>query len=332
MEYTRFGNTGMEISRLSLGGMTFGRSLDRAQCARVIDEALDRGVNFIDTADSYGDSEAILGELLSPEKRERVFLATKVYRQSCRGGKAARNSRTNILDSLERSLRLLKTGYVDLYQLHHPDPHTPIQETLATLDTIVKQGKARYAGVSNHYAWQMALMLGEAKARGLEPIVSYQANYSILDRQLEIEAVEFLRKFNLALMCYSPLSSGVLTGKYHTGKGLPEGSRATAVRYLDRYIASESVARILVELKPIAAEQGLELNQLAILWLLAKPHVTTVILGGSRPEHFSQIYDAMGRPLPEETVQKIDAVSESCIYSPYLNQGHRTAPALNPWA
>ena len=332
MEYTRFGNTGMEVSRLSLGGMTFGRSLDRAQCARVIDEALDRGVNFIDTADSYGDSEAILGELLSPEKRERVFLATKVYRQSCRGGKAARNSRTNILDSLERSLRLLKTGYVDLYQLHHPDPHTPIQETLATLDTIVKQGKARYAGVSNHYAWQMALMLCEAKARGLEPIVSYQANYSILDRQLEFEAVEFLRKFNLALMCYSPLSSGVLTGKYHTGKGLPEGSRATAVRYLDRYIASESVARILGELKPIAAEQGLELNQLAILWLLAKPHVTTVILGGSRPEHFSQIYDAMWRPLPEETVQKIDALSESCISSPYLNQGHRTAPALNPWA
>jgi len=332
MKYTRFGNTGMKVSRLSLGAMTFGRGLDRAECARVVDEALDNGINFIDTADSYFDSEEILGEILEPDKRERVFLATKVYRQFCRDGKAARNSRVNILSSLERSLRLLNTDYVDLYQLHHPDPDTPIQETLETLDTIVKQGKARYVGVSNHYAWQMAHMLGEAKARGYEPIVSYQANYSILDRQLEFETIEFLRKFNIALMCYSPLSSGVLTGKYHTGQGIPEGSRATVIKYIEPYINDDTVGRIVEELKPIAAEQGLQLNQLAILWLLAKPDATTVILGGSRPEHFSQIYAIMDRTLPSEVVKRIDDLSEARIYCRYLNQGHRTAPALNPWA
>jgi len=332
MEYTRFGNTGMEISRLSLGTMTFGGKLDRAECARVVDEALDKGVNLIDTADSYGDSEEILGAILTPEKRERIFLATKVYLRFCREGRIARNSRTNIFSSLERSLRLLKTDYVDLYQLHHPDPSSPIEETLETLDTIVKQGKARYVGVSNHYAWQMAHMLGEAKARGYVPIVSYQANYSILDRQIEFEALEFVRKFNIALMCYSPLSSGVLTGKYHTGKGVPEGSRATSLRYVERYLEDETVSAIVAELKAVAAEQELEMNQLAILWLLGKSDVTTVILGGSRPDHFSQIYEIADRTLPEEVVDKIDALSEPRIYSPYINQSQRTAPAINPGA
>lgn len=332
MDYSRFGNTGIEASRLSLGAMTFGGKLDRAECARVVDEALDNGINLIDTADSYGDSEEILGELLAPEKREHVFLATKVYRRFCRDGRVARNSCTNILNSLDRSLRLLKTDYVDLYQLHHPDPDTPIDETLATLDTIVRQGKARYVGVANHYAWQMAHMLGEAKGRGYVPIVSYQASYSILDRQLEFDAVEFVRKFNMALMCYSPLSSGILTGKYHTGKGIPEGSRATAMRYVERYLENETVNTIMEGLKTIAAEQGLQLNQLAILWLLAKSHVTTVILGGSRPEHFSQIYEIIGQALPEDVVEKIDTLSESRIYSPYINQNQRTAPAINPGA
>lgn len=330
MDYTRFGNTGMEVSCLSLGTMTFGGKLDRADCARVVDEALDKGINLIDTADSYGDSEEILGGILAPEKRERIFLATKVYMRFCREGRIARNSRTNILNSLEHSLRLMKTDYVDLYQLHHPDPDTPIDETLATLDTIVEQGKARYVGVSNHFAWQMMHMLGEAKVRGYVPIVSYQASYSILDRQLEFEAVEFLRKFNIALMCYSPLSSGILTGKYHTGKGIPEDSRATALRYVERYLESDTVTAIMEELKTIAADQNLELNQLAILWLLAKPHVTTVILGGSWREHFTQIYDVAERKLPEDVVQKIDEVSEPRIYCPYINQRQRTAPALRP--
>jgi 1-deoxyxylulose-5-phosphate synthase len=328
MQYTTFGNTGMKVSRHCLGTMTFGGRLDAAASAQVVDEAIDKGVNFIDTADSYGDSEEVLGQILSKEKREKVFLATKVFRQFCRDQRAGRNSRVNIISSLEHSLSLMKTDYVDLYQLHHPDEDTPVQETLSTLDNLVKQGKIRYVGVSNHYAWQMAHMLGESKVNGWEPIVSYQANYSIVDRQVEAEATAFLRRFDIAMMCYSPLCGGVLTGKYNDPDNLPEGSRAATMGYLKPFLADETVQKVLAELREIAKEQDLHMNQLAILWLMAKPEATTIILGGTRPEHFAQIYDVADRELPADVVERVDAVSAPRIYGSYMNQGNRNGGRL----
>ena len=328
MQYTFFGNTGMNVSRLCLGTMTFGNRLDEAESARVLDEALDHGVNFIDTADSYGNSEEILGRILTKEKREKVFLATKVFMRFCREGRIARNSRTNIINSLERSLRLMKTDYVDLYQLHHPDEEAPIEETLATLDTLVKQGKTRYIGVSNHYAWQMAYMLGACKAHDWEPLVSLQANYDILDRQIESESVPFCTKFNIAIMCYSPLCGGILTGKYRGLEKLPEGSRAAGMKFMQGYLEDETVQRIVEELHQIAKDHELEMNQLAVLWLLAKPHATTVILGGSRPEHFTSLYAVADRELPEDVVRQIDALSAARVYGPFMNQPFRNAPGL----
>lgn len=328
MKYVMFGNTGMRVSRLSLGAMTLGGKVDRKTSARVVDEALHHGVNLIDTGDSYGDSEETLGDILSGAKRERVFLATKVFRQFCRDGRVGRNSRVNIINALERSLRLLKTDYVDLYQLHHPDEETPIEETLATLDALVKTGKVRYYGVSNHYAWQMAYMIAESKAHGWERLVSIQANYNVLDRQVERETVPFCSRFNIALMCYGPLCGGILTGKYHDRKAIPKGSRAETNPKVQNYLQDGRIADIVEDLRQIGKEHRLGTNQLAILWLLAKRDATTIIVGGSGPEHFTQIYDIADSEIPQSVVEKIDEVSEERIYTPFANQPTIEGPRI----
>jgi aryl-alcohol dehydrogenase (NADP+) len=329
MQYVRFGNTGMQTSRFCLGAMTFGSQLDAKASERVVDEALDHGVNFVDTADSYGDSEEVLGGILSKEgRRERVYLATKVFKRFCRDERTGRNSRVNIINSLNRSLKLLKTDYVDLYQLHHPDDQTPLGETVETLDTLVRQGKIRYVGVSNHYAWQMAAAIGESKSRGREPIVSLQADYDILDRQIERETVPFLRRYNIALMCYGPLCGGILTGKYHVDGGIPEDSRAEKNAKLRAYLGSDVVEEVVKELEEMAEASDLAINQLAILWLMAKPHATAIILGGSKPEHFRDIYAIADRHMDPDTTARIDELSEPQVMTPFKNQPITKGPVL----
>ncbi len=320
MQYLEFGNSGMEVSRLCLGAMSFGSKIERGDAARVVDEALENGVNFIDTADSYGDSEEILGEILSGPKREQVYVATKVYRRFCRGRRVGRNSRVNIINSLERSLRLLRTDYVDLYQLHHPDPQTPLEETMSTLDMLVRQGKIRYIGVSNHYAWQMATMIAESESHQWEPLISVQANYDILDRQVEMETVPFCDEFNIAMMCYSPLCGGILTGKYMDADGMPQGSRAASSKKTRAYLENDSVQATLRELKAMSEELDVSMSQLSIMWLLGKPHATVTILGGSNPSHFTQQYDIADRELDLEIAERIDKVSASRIYGAFRNQ------------
>jgi 1-deoxyxylulose-5-phosphate synthase len=328
MEYVSFGNTGLKVSRLCLGAMTFPNELSSDESQRVIDEALDRGVNFIDTAESYGNSEEVLGAILSESaKRERVVLATKVYNQRTRDKRVGRNSRVNLIHSLERSLRLLQTDYVDLYQLHHPDPETPFEETIATLDNFVKQGKVRHVGVSNHYAWQMAHHNAVATRHHWEPLVSVQCCYNVLDRPVEIEILPFCRKFQIATMIYSPLCGGILTGKYKRGK-IPAGSRAEEHTRMQQYLRTDLVHDIVDRLRRIARRNKVEMNQLAILWLLAKPVVTSVILGGSKAQHFQSIYDVADRRLSEKDVQEIDEVSAPREWVPFANQPVREGPEL----
>lgn len=328
MLYTPFGQTGVETSRLCLGTMGFGKEISPADCETVVAEALHHGVNIIDTAESYGESEAVLGNALATDgRRDRVFLATKVHTRRAVGGKASRNSRANILASIDRSLKLLKTDYVDLYQLHHPDDVTPIEQTLEALDNIVRAGKARYVGVTNHYAWQMMFMLGESKRLELEPIVSYQTCYNILDRPIELEAVSFCRRFNVAIMAYSPLSGGLLSGKYERGAAAPPGTRlARWGKKLLAFHEDPHIHDILDELKAIAADRGVSLNQLAIQWLLGKPFVTTVILGGSKVSHYSPMYAIADQLLPEDVVKRIDELSSRQIFKDHRNQPHRDAP------
>jgi len=309
----------MRVSRLCLGTMTFSRATDETTAALVVNEALDAGINFIDTAESYGESEEFLGRILTG-KRDRVYLATKVFRRIGKDGRIGRNSRGNMIESLERSLRLLQTDHVDLFQLHHPDDETPIDETLSTLDHLIKQGKTRYVGVTNHYAWQTAHMVARAQTLGFDAISSTQIRYNILDRPAEIETLPMAGRFGLAVMTYAPLCGGMLSGKYHRGEITKSGTRSVDDKKLQELLKNEKAFDVIEQLNRIAQEQSLQLNQLAILWLLGKPQITTQILGGSRPEHFREIYTIVDRTLDEQMMRQIDEISASFVYRAFENQ------------
>ncbi|MBI3947412.1 MAG: aldo/keto reductase [Armatimonadetes bacterium] len=329
MQYARFGNTSMKVSRLCLGTMGFGGPhLPPEACARVVDEAIDHGVNLLDTAESYGRSEAILGEVLG-EKRDRVFISTKVFTMHTRA-QCGRNSRQNILRSAEDSLARLQTEYIDLYLLHHPDPDTPMDETLLALDSLVRSGKVRYVGCSNHYAWQVALMASTAAERGWARPMANQVCYNILDRPADSEFVPFARKLNIPIMAYSPLCGGLLSGLYRPGEPLPAGSAIESrfggkIRQLHE---SSVVKGILEGLEQIAQGQEVSVLQLSLLWLTAKPYVGAVLVGGTRPEHFRPAYEIADRTLPDEVVAQIDALSQPQVYKPFRNQGFADAPIL----
>jgi aryl-alcohol dehydrogenase-like predicted oxidoreductase len=236
------------------------------------------------------------------------------------------------MQAVEGSLRRLQTDYIDIYQLHHPDDNTPVEEVLSTLDTLVKQGKVRYVGVSNHYAWQMAHMLGVSALRNWEPITSLQCRYNILDRAVESEILPFCERFDVATMIYSPLDGGMLTGKYKRDQELPERARWTRYIKQGKKLAEETFD-ILEKLEEIAARYEIGMNQLAIAWLLARPAVTSVIMGGYKPEHFDTIYPVLDLKIEQEDLAAIDEISESCRYRPFHNQAvvHGFPLALNRW-
>jgi aryl-alcohol dehydrogenase-like predicted oxidoreductase len=306
--------------------MMFSRKIDPPGTRRVVDEALDHGVNFIDTAESYTDSEDYIGRALEG-RRDKVILATKVYTKRA-SESVGRNSRANIEISLERSLKQLRTDYVDLYQLHHPDAQIPLDETLETLDRAVRGGKVRYVGVTNHYAWQMATMIERAKRLGFDPIVSMQCRYNILDRIVEVETVPMAQRFGLAMMAYAPLCGGMLSGKYDRGQTQKSGARSEDDEKLQRLLSNDAAFDVIDKLKAIARREEVELPQLAMLWLMSKPHVTTPILGGSKREHFQTTYAIADRSLSAETVAEIDEVSSGFVYRCFENQPIKEGPPL----
>jgi len=320
MQYVRFGNAGIEVSRLALGCMDFPVKQDEATCQRILDQALDKGVNLLDTADTYGngESEKVLGKILKG-KRDRIILATKFWANLERRPNGGGCSRVHIIQALDDSLKRLKTDYVDLYQLHHPDAKTPVEETISTLDTLVKQGKIRYYGVSNHYAWQMAHMLGVSALHNWEPLVSVQCRYNIIDRAVESEIVPFVQRFNIATMIYGPLNGGILTGEYRKGEALPEDTRVGTHKRYQRKLTDETY-ELLDKLKEIAGRYGLSTANLAFAWLLSKPCVTTVLMGGSKPEHFEAVYGVEEIAIEPADIERIDTLSEKWRYIPFHNQ------------
>jgi aryl-alcohol dehydrogenase-like predicted oxidoreductase len=330
MRYTPFGTTGMKVSRLGLGSMTFSRKLDADDAARVIRSAIDHGVNLIDTADSYGQSEQYIGKALDPATRSKLFLATKVFLSHTDDPDTKRNSAANIIRAVEDSLSNLRTDTIDLYQLHHPDPDTPIDQTLAALDALVKQGKVRHVGCSNHYAWQIAYANAVAEGGGWSPLVSVQCDYSLLRRVVEVDLEPYCRKFNLASMIYSPLAGGLLTGKYRRGAPPAENFRAAMPLYKQMLpgLESDDVHDTIDRLRPIAQRLGLTLNQLAILWLLGKPWGTTVLVGGSRDEHFTSLYEVADRELDAQVVEELDTLTRDRVQVPHWNQPFRFAPGV----
>lgn len=321
MQYRKFGNTGLTVSRLTLGTMTFGLQTEEAVSRSIMDRASEAGVNFIDTADVYplggthdivGRTEEIVGRWLAG-KRDQFILATKAVGVM---GPLAWNkgaSRKHLLDAIDASLTRLNTDYVDLYQLHMDDRDTPLDETLEALDVIVRQGKARYIGVSNFLAYRLARALGRADVLRLARFVSVQPRYSLLFRQIERELLPLATEESLAVIPYNPLAGGLLTGK-HRHDAAPSEGRFTATvgkageMYQARYW-HEREFQTIEKLKEAVAPTGRSLASTSLAWVLANPAVTSAIIGASRPEQLDDTLAAADQPLDPEIKAKLDDVT-----------------------
>jgi 1-deoxyxylulose-5-phosphate synthase len=318
MEYVRFGGTGLRVSRLCLGTMTFGLQCDPAQSASIMDAAAEGGIDFFDTANVYplgggrqtvGRTEEIVGSWLKG-KRHEFIVATK-----CAGNFGPKRwdqgmSRKHILDAIEGSLRRLGTDYVDLYQLHNYDAATPLDEALAALDTIVRHGKARYVGVSNWPAYKLARALGRGEVKGLMPVSSVQPRYNLLFRSFERDLLPLCAEEGIAVIPYNPLAGGMLTGKHDRQAPPAEGTRFTlgsaAKRYQTRYW-NDREFQTIEELRPLAQEVGTSMTTMAMSWVLANPAITAPIVGASRPEQLADsVAAANNPPMSAELKSRLD--------------------------
>ncbi|HEY6993486.1 MAG TPA: aldo/keto reductase [Xanthobacteraceae bacterium] len=311
MERRRLGNSTLEVSVVGLGGNNFGGRIDFAAAERVVYKAIALGVNLIDTADSYGNrggSEEALGRILG-DKRKEIVLATKFGLPMDDSGKRHGASRRYIMQAVEASLQRLRTDWIDLYQLHRPDPQTPIEETLRALDDLVRQGKVRFIGCSNLSARQVSEAEETARAHGLAAFVSCQDEYSLLVRDIERELIPAAKARGLGVLPYFPLASGLLTGKYRRGAPLPPGSRLAKSPHHAQEFASERNWRVVGELAAFAARRGRSLLELAVSWLLRDAVVASVIAGATAPEQVEQNVHAAGWTLSDEDLAEIDRIT-----------------------
>jgi len=308
MKYRRLGSSGLVVSAVGLGCNQFGRRVDADGARAVVDAALDHGINFFDTADHYGrpygTSEEYLGAALKG-RRDDVVIATKFgLAADVTNGpdETARGGRRYIARAVEASLRRLGTDHIDLYQLHEPDPDTPVEETLAALDDLVRAGKVRYLGNSNFAAWQVADAAWTARSNHLTPFVSAQNRYNLLAREAEQELVPACQRFGLGLLPFYPLASGLLTGKYRRGEAAPPNTRLAQPDYAQR-LASAPWDRIEA-LESFAEARGLRLLDVAIGGLAAKPAVASVIAGATSPGQVaSNVAAGAWEPTPEDLAE-----------------------------
>ena len=324
MKYRRLGNTGLKVSELCLGTMTFGTNffniatVDQAGASQMVSRALEAGVNFFDTANvySFGESEEILGRAIKDAdvKRDAVIIATKVrggMSEAARTGAGDVNnvglSRQHIMASCEASLTRLDMDYIDLYQVHGWDVLTPIEETLRALDDLVRQGKVRYTGCSNWSARHLVKALYLAKAHGWEHFVSLQAYYSLAGRDLEHELLPLCREEGLGVLPWSPLSSGFLTGKYRRDRPRPEGVRRTGFDFPP--IDEERGFDAVDALDAIAQEKDATVAQVALAWLLAQPSVTSIIIGANKLSQLEDNLKSIEVQLSAEEVERLSATT-----------------------
>ena len=320
MEYKTLGNTGLLVSSLCLGTMTFhGGSgfwakvgtVNQDGADELIQMSLDAGINFFDTADVYseGESEKTLGQALKNLKiaRKDVVIASKVYGRTGPGRNDVGASRGHIMDAVEASLTRLQTDHIDLYQIHGNDTITPIEETLRALDALVQQGKVRYIGVSNWLAWKIAKALTVSEWKGLAKFDTLQAYYSIAGRDLEREIVPLLEAEKTGLLVWSPLAGGLLSGKFARENQKPEGTRRAEFDF--PLVDKERTWKVLDAMKPIAEKHGCSAARVSLAWLLAKPVVTSVIIGAKRPDQLSDNLAAVDLKLTQEEMKTLDEVS-----------------------
>jgi aryl-alcohol dehydrogenase-like predicted oxidoreductase len=311
MQKRKLGSSTLEVSVVGLGGNNFGGRIDFAATERVVHKAIELGVNFIDTADSYGNrggSEEELGRILG-DKRKAIVLATKFGLPMDDAGTLRGASRRYIMQAVEASLKRLRTDWIDLYQLHRPDAQTQIEETLRALDELVRQGKVRFIGCSNLSAQQVIAADDTARQHRLATFVSCQDEYSLLERGIERELIPTARARGMSILPYFPLASGLLTGKYRRGAALPPGSRlARNARHAQEFI-SERNWRIVDELAAFAARRGRSMLELAFSWLLRDAVVASVIAGATTPEQVEQNVAAAGWTLSAEDLAEIDRIT-----------------------
>jgi len=314
VEYRSLGRTGVKVSNLCLGCMMFGGKTDPTESQRIIDRSLDVGVNFLDTANVYslGKSEEATGEALKRNgKRQEVVLATKVHWKMGEGVNDWGNSRRHIIEQCEASLRRLQTDHIDLYQIHRPQPDIPIDEALRALDDLIRAGKVRYIGTSTFAAWQVVESLWVAKELGLNRFVSEQPPYNLLDRRIERELLPMAQTFGLAVIPWSPLAGGLLTGKYRRGEEPPPDSRFADYENnpLLRRRMTSRIYDVIEGLQPLAEEKSITLSQLALAWCMQRPGVTSPIMGPRTMEQLEDNLGALGVTFSDDELKRVDRVA-----------------------
>ena len=320
MDYVRFGNTGMMVSRLCLGTMTYGKPTDRwpwalneEQSRPFIQKALELGINFFDTADVYsaGASEEVVGKALKDfAKRDEVVLATKVFNPMGPGPNDKGLSRKHIMSAIDASLKRLGTDYVDLYQIHRWDYNTPIEETMEALHDVVKAGKARYIGASSMYSWQFAQAQYIADLNGWTRFVSMQPHYNLIYREEEREMIPFCVDQKIAVIPWSPLARGLLTGKRSKERNETERSKTDA--FGKKLYSEDADFDIVNRVSELAEQKGLPNAQIALAWMLSKPYITAPIVGASKPGHLEDAATALSVKLSDEEIKQLEE-----LYQPH---------------
>ena len=311
MEYRNLGSSGLRVSLVGLGCNNFGMRLELEQTRAVVDRAFDLGITFFDTADMYGSrggSETQLGKILG-HRRKDIVLASKFGMAMSDDGTKIGASRRYIMSAVEDSLRRLKTDWIDLYQLHQPDPLTPLDETMQALDDLVTQGKIRYIGCSNLPSWQVVESQWLSKSMGLNRFVSCQDEYNILNRDVESELIPAMQKYGCGLLPYFPLASGLLTGKYKRTE-MPEGARLTDMpTFANRIYLTDENFDIVDKLKKFANKTGHSILELAFSWMASRPTTASIIAGATKPEQIDANVAAINWVLSQSEIDEVDKIS-----------------------
>ncbi len=321
MKYRPLGNTGAIVSEVALGTMQFGGGMNMGNLGqdattKMVKLALDRGINFIDTADVYsrGESETLLGNALKGV-REEIVLATKCRLPMSENFNRSGATRLNIMRGIESSLKRLQTDHVDLYQIHGWDSNTPLEETLRTLDDLVRQGKVRYIGLSNYLSWQAAVAISLQERMGLEKYATAQMNYSLVGRGLEHEFQSFAQYAHLGILVWSPLAGGFLSGKYSRANPAPTGTRFSEAGQFVPF-DKEMGYRVVDVVKEVAGRHGVSPARTALAWVLSRPAISSVIIGARRPENLEDNIKAVDLQLTPPDIEQLDKASDPGVPYP----------------
>ena len=301
MQYRNIGSSDLEVSRLGMGCVTFGREIERDTCFEVMDRAFERGITLFDTAEAYasGGSETVLGQWIAERGvRDRIVLATKV---------SGTLTMQRVISSAEDSLRRLQTDCIDLFQLHVWDDTTPLEETLAALTSLVEQGKVRALGCSNWSAWQLSKALLMIQERGFAPMQSVQPPYNLVQREIETDLLPMCADQDIGVLSYSPLGAGFLSGKYRRGQEVPKGTRFDVIPGHQPIYFTDHGYRVLERMDEAVQRSGRSMVQLALSWVLSRPQTTSVLIGGRNPAQVDQAFEAESAGLDPELQQLLDA-------------------------